>query len=66
MASSLRVRISSGHLCGAEAPTEPAGENAVSASLLKEFVFFTPRHSPSVSEGGRGKLYYEKISAAAP
>ena len=24
---SLRVRVSGGHLCEAEAPTEPAGEN---------------------------------------
>ena len=36
-----RVRVSGGHLCEAEAPTEPAGETAVRCEAIR---YPLPRH----------------------
>ena len=39
----IAVRVSGGHLCEAEAPTEPAGETAVRCVAIR-FPLFKPLH----------------------
>ena len=41
----IAVRVSGGHLCEAEAPTEPAGETAVRRAAIR---FSPPRHCEAV------------------
>ena len=41
----IAVRVSGGHLCEAEAPTEPAGETAVRCAAIR---FSLPRHCEAV------------------
>jgi len=62
----IAVRVSGGHLCEAEAPTEPAGETAarraaIRSLLTKIRIFSHIALSMTKSRSKRGKLNFRFI-----